>query len=67
MNAEQAEIIDQAIAWHLRLPDASADDWGNFIAWLEADPAHASALMVARPLGQQQRLTPLHLRLWLSS
>ncbi len=43
MNAEQADIIDQAIAWQLRLADAPEADWGDFIAWLEADPAHADA------------------------
>ncbi|MES3054280.1 FecR domain-containing protein [Sphingomonas faeni] len=34
---------DQAVAWHLRLPSADADDWLAFTAWLEADPAHADA------------------------
>ncbi|KQN19622.1 hypothetical protein ASE86_13110 [Sphingomonas sp. Leaf33] len=35
--------MDRAIAWHLRLADAGADDWASFVAWLEADPAHAAA------------------------
>ncbi len=33
----------QAVAWHLRLPDAGASDWQAFTLWLEADPAHAAA------------------------
>ncbi len=37
------DIIDQAIAWHLRLDDASVDSWHDFVAWLEADPAHNAA------------------------
>ncbi|MBJ6123507.1 FecR family protein [Sphingomonas mollis] len=32
-----------AVAWHLRLPTASADEWLVFTAWLEADAAHARA------------------------
>lgn len=42
MNAE-AVIIDQAIAWHVRLAEASDAEWADFVAWLEADPAHAAA------------------------
>ena len=42
MNAK-ADIIDQAIGWHVRLADASDADWPAFVAWLEADPAHATA------------------------
>jgi transmembrane sensor len=34
------EIIEQAIAWHLRLKDADEDAWIEFAAWLDADPAH---------------------------
>ena len=37
------DIVDQAIAWHLRLPDAGAEDWHRFVEWLEADQAHQSA------------------------
>lgn len=43
MQADEADIIEQAIAWHLRLPDARIDDWDAFTLWLEADPAHADA------------------------
>lgn len=34
---------DEAIGWTLRLRDASAADWQDFTAWLEADPAHLAA------------------------
>lgn len=33
-------MIDQAIAWHLRLKDADEDAWIEFAEWLGADPAH---------------------------
>jgi transmembrane sensor len=36
-------IADQALAWHLRLRDASADEWREFAAWLTQDPAHNDA------------------------
>lgn len=42
MTVEEADIFEQAILWHLRLPDASADEWRSFIEWLEASPAHAA-------------------------
>lgn len=42
MNAD-GDIIDQAIGWHLRLADASDADWSDFVTWIEADPAHATA------------------------
>ncbi|MDB5678955.1 FecR domain-containing protein [Sphingomonas bacterium] len=42
MNAD-ADVIDQAICWHIRLADAPDTDWADFVAWLEADPAHAEA------------------------
>lgn len=41
MIVEEADIFEQAIWWHLRLPDANADEWRSFIEWLEASPAHA--------------------------
>ena len=43
MRAEQRDITDQAIAWHLRLADADEQGWTDFVAWLEASPAHAAA------------------------
>jgi transmembrane sensor len=36
-------IVDEAIAWHLRLTGASEDDWMRFTSWLEADAEHAAA------------------------
>lgn len=36
-------MIEQAIAWHLRLKDADEGAWVEFAAWLEADPAHNDA------------------------
>lgn len=33
-------IQQRALAWHLRLPDADADEWREFTAWLAQDPAH---------------------------
>ena len=43
MQAERVDIVDQAIAWHLRLADAGDADWAAFVAWLEHDPDHAAA------------------------
>lgn len=37
------DIIDQAIAWHVRQAGMADADWLAFVAWLEADPAHARA------------------------
>jgi len=42
MMTEQA-IRTEAIGWHLRLREGEAADWDAFVAWLEADPAHAAA------------------------
>jgi len=36
-------VMDEAIAWHLGLEQAGADEWRHFIAWLEASPAHQEA------------------------
>jgi transmembrane sensor len=36
-------IAQRALAWHLRLRDADADDWREFAAWLAQDPAHNDA------------------------
>lgn len=36
-------VIDRAIDWHLRQAEMDEDAWGAFVAWLEADPAHAAA------------------------
>lgn len=36
-------IEQRALAWHLRLRDADADEWREFTAWLAQDPAHNDA------------------------
>lgn len=36
-------VLDQAIAWHLRLATADEADWLQFTEWLEASEAHAAA------------------------
>lgn len=42
--SKSAEMVaDEAIAWHLGLEAAGADEWRRFVAWLEADPAHQAA------------------------
>lgn len=33
-------MLEQAIAWHLRLKDANEEAWIEFAEWLNADPAH---------------------------
>jgi len=33
-------MVEQAIAWHLRLKDADENAWIEFAEWLDADPAH---------------------------
>lgn len=40
---EGHDIVDQAIGWHLRQAGLSSAEWHDFIAWLEADAAHAAA------------------------
>lgn len=42
-NAPDARIMDEAIAWHLRLAQGRAEDWPDFVEWLEADPARNDA------------------------
>ena len=37
------EIEAAAIGWLIRLRDGTAEDWQQFAAWLEADPAHGPA------------------------
>lgn len=36
-------VEQRALAWHLRLRDADADEWRVFAAWLAEDPAHNAA------------------------
>ncbi|MEI5686759.1 FecR family protein [Sphingomonas kyungheensis] len=42
MSRDAPNIIDQAIAWHLRQADMAATEWEAFVAWLEV-PVHAEA------------------------
>lgn len=42
-NALDARIMDEAIAWHLRLALGRDEDWPVFVQWLESDPAHNDA------------------------
>lgn len=42
-DSDDTTPMGAAVAWHLRLPMAGADDWHAFTAWLEADPEHAKA------------------------
>ena len=43
VQVETADAIETAIAWQLRLAEADADVWAQFVAWLEASPANAAA------------------------
>ena len=45
MMASEAhhDVLDEAIAWHLRMQTAKDEDWDAFVAWLEADPARSDA------------------------
>ena len=40
MSIQSEQILDEAIAWHLGLDEAGADEWQRFVDWLEADPRH---------------------------
>lgn len=42
-TSDGTDPVDAAIAWHLRLPSATRDEWQEFVAWLEASPDHAAA------------------------
>ena len=43
MAHDAADIVDRAIDWHLRQATMDEAEWHTFVAWLEADPAHAQA------------------------
>jgi transmembrane sensor len=45
MMASEAhqDVLDEAIAWHLRMQNAKDEDWDAFVAWLEEDPARSDA------------------------
>lgn len=38
-----SDILDQAIAWHVRLRDGDDDAWLCFTEWLESNPVHDDA------------------------
>ncbi|HEY6816620.1 MAG TPA: FecR domain-containing protein [Croceibacterium sp.] len=42
MARDQA-LLDEAAGWAVRIGDPAFDDWEEFTAWLERDPAHARA------------------------
>lgn len=42
-NSPDRTMVEQAIAWHLRLNDADEAAWTEFAEWLDADPAHNGA------------------------
>ena len=37
------DVLDEAIAWQLRLQTADGEDWDAFVTWLEGDPARSDA------------------------
>ncbi|WP_353204374.1 FecR domain-containing protein [Sphingomonas sp.] len=43
MAHDAPDLVDRAIDWHLRQATMDNADWHAFVAWLEADPAHAQA------------------------
>ena len=43
VTSKADHALEEAIAWHLRLDEAGADEWRRFVAWLEADAAHRDA------------------------
>lgn len=43
VQVEGTDIVDEAIGWHLRQAGMEPRDWADFVAWLEASPAHADA------------------------
>jgi len=42
-NGQDADLLTEAIAWHLRLRDGDEEDWAAFTCWLEDDPEHSDA------------------------
>ena len=43
MTGQSGDIIDRAIAWHLRRREMTADDWRAFTVWMSEAEAHAEA------------------------
>ncbi|MGN6499085.1 MAG: DUF4880 domain-containing protein, partial [Tsuneonella sp.] len=50
-------LLDAAVAWHLRLDTADADEWEEFTRWLEADARHNAAYEWV--VADEARWTPL--------
>lgn len=66
MAGYSERVLDEAIAWHLGLEEAGADEWRDFVAWLEADPRHRAAYdrltLEDAELADAVALTPAPLR-----
>lgn len=43
MHADRANVVETAIAWHIRLAEADDAVWAAFIDWIAAHPDHADA------------------------
>ena len=43
MTMPSTAVMEQATLWHLRQAEMAAEDWEDFVMWLEADPSHAAA------------------------
>lgn len=43
MSVDAEDVLDVAIAWHVRQREMGEADWARFTEWLEADAAHAAA------------------------
>lgn len=56
-NVPHDAMIDEAIAWHIRLREADDTAWMEFSDWLEQDPAHNQAyeMVVDRDLAIDAR------------
>ncbi len=55
MSSGTSDIIDQAIAWHMRQDGMDGGDWAAFVDWLESDAEHALAY---DRVAMQDRLIP---------
>jgi len=41
--ADSTLLAEEAVAWHLRLPDLPGHEWPAFVAWLERSEGHRAA------------------------
>lgn len=66
MTGYSERVMDEAIAWHLGLEEAGADEWRRFVTWLEADPDHQGAYdqvtLADADLVEAFEMTPVPLR-----